>query len=469
MNSLKIRRDFVLKFLSCLAARLVFLALKITKRAGTTLPGKIALKIKPDILKIVSKGVKIVLVTGTNGKTTTCRILEQMLVNSNKSYFSNKAGANLITGIATSFILNSTIFGKCKKEFAVIECDENAFKNVSLNIKPDVVLITNVFRDQLDRFGEISQTLDAIKLSVSHLPESTICLCTDCSLTYSISKEYPNNKILTYGVNLPFDDKSSETDVSDAEYCIFCNTKYEYDYRTFGHLGGFKCPNCGYKRTTPDVAVEKIIDLKADYSVVSMNILGKTFETRVNVPGTYNIYNAAGAALALTEFGFKAEDIVKSIASFNSAFGRMEKWQNNGKNINMILIKNPAGFTQVTAHLSRIDTEFSAIFCLNDNISDGTDISWIWDVHFHDLFKSEHLKNVYMCGRRAYDLAVLFKYNGFPEDRINIIENEDYNKEVEIILEETKQRDVFIIPSYSSMMKQRSKIADAFGGKEFWE
>ena len=135
----------------------------------------------------------------------------------------------------------------------------------------------------------------------------------------------------------------------------------------------------------------------------------------------------------------------------------------------MILIKNPAGFTQVTAHLSRIDTPFSAIFCLNDNISDGTDISWIWDVHFHDLFNCENLKNVYMCGRRAYDLAILFKYNGFPEERINIIENEDYDKEIEIILEETKERDVFIIPSYSSMMKQRSKIAEAFGGKEFWE
>ena len=459
----------MLKFLSCLVARIVFLILKLTKRAGTTLPGKIALKIKPDILKQVSKGVKIVLVTGTNGKTTTCRILEQMLIDSNKTYFSNKAGANLISGIATSFILNSSVFGKCKKEFAVIECDENAFKNVSLNIKPEVVLVTNVFRDQLDRFGEVSQTLNAIKESVSHLPESTICLCTDCSLTYSISKEYANNKILTYGVNLPFDNKSSETDVSDAEYCIFCKTKYEYDYRTFGHLGGFKCPKCGYKREIPDVAVEEIVELKVDHSAVIMNILGEKFETRVNVPSTYNIYNAAGAALALTQLGFSAKEIVNSIASFKSAFGRLEKFTHNDKNISMILVKNPAGFTQVTAHLSRVEAPFSTIFCLNDNISDGTDISWIWDVHFHDLFNCENLKNVYMCGRRAYDLAILFKYNGFPEERINIIENEDYDKEVEIVLEETKERDVFIIPSYSSMMKQRSKIAEVFGGKEFWE
>ncbi len=459
----------MLRFLSCLVAKFIYFVLRVLGKAGTTLPGKIALKIKKDILKDVSKGVKVVLVTGTNGKTTTCRILEQMLIDSKKSYFSNKAGANLISGIATSFILNSNVFGKNKNEFAVVECDENAFKTVSLYLKPEVVLITNVFRDQLDRFGEVSQTLNAIKQSVSNLPDSTICLCTDCSLTYSISKEFPNNRIVTYGVNLPFDEKSAQTDVSDAEYCIFCQTKYEYNYHTFGHLGGFYCPNCGYKRVTPDVAVEEILELKSDYSLVTMNILGEKLETRVNVPGTYNIYNAAGAALALAQFGFSAKEIVKSIAGFDSAFGRMEKWTNNGKNISMILIKNPAGFTQVTAHLSRIDTDFSAIFCLNDNISDGTDISWIWDVHFHDLFNSEHLKNVYMCGKRAYDLAILFKYNGFDAEKINIIENEDYDKEIEIILEETKTRDVFIIPSYSSMMKQRSKIAQNFGGKEFWE
>lgn len=457
----------LIKFLSCLICRLTYFLLKLTKKGGTTLPGRIALKIKKDILKDVSKGVKIVLVTGTNGKTTSCRILEQMFIKENKSYFLNKSGANLITGITTSFIMNSSVFGKNKKEYAIVECDENAFKKVSLYLKPDVVLVTNIFRDQLDRYGEVTHTLGAIRESISNLPDTTLCLCTDCSLTYSLSKDFPDNKIYTYGVNLPFSSEASETNVSDAEYCIFCKTKYEYDYHTFGHLGGYKCPNCHYSRVMPDVAVEKIIEIAGDFSVVSLNIFGEVFETKVNVPGTYNIYNAAGAALALKCLGFEPKSIIEAIGEFDCAFGRMEKFTYNGHNVNMILVKNPAGFTQVTSHLSHITNNFSAIFCLNDNAADGRDVSWIWDVHFHNLFSSPYLKKVYTCGKRAYDMALLLKYNGYDEEKITVIENEDYDKEIEYIINE--ERDVFIIPTYTSMMEQRHKIAAKFGGKEFWE
>lgn len=454
-------------FLACLVCRITSFFLKITGRGGTTLPGRLALKVKKDVLKKVSKGVRVVLVTGTNGKTTTCRILEQMFIDSNKSYFLNKSGANLITGITTAFIMNSSIFGKCKKEMAIIECDENAFKKVSLYLNPEVVLVTNIFRDQLDRYGEVTHTLGAIRESISHLKDSTLCLCTDCSLTYSLSRDFKDLKIMTYGVNKPFDEDSGETNVSDAEYCIFCKTKYEYDYHTFGHLGGFKCPKCGYKRANPDVAVDDIIEIGVDYSVVSLNIFGDRFETKVNVPGTYNIYNAAGAALALKCLGFESKDIVNSIAGFDCAFGRMEKFTYNNHSINMILVKNPAGFTQVTAHLSRITNDFAAVFCLNDNAADGRDVSWIWDVHFHNLLSSPYLKKVYTCGKRAYDMALVLKYNGYDENKITVIENEDYDKEIEYIIKEDK--DVYIVPTYTSMMEQRHKIAAKFGGKEFWE
>ena len=457
-------------FLACLVCKITFFVLKITGRGGTTLPGRMALKIKPDILKKLSRNVNIVLVTGTNGKTTTCRILEQMFIDSKKSYFLNKSGANLITGITTSFIMNSSIFGKCKKENAIIECDENAFKKVSLYIEPKAVLVTNVFRDQLDRYGEVTHTLGAIRESISNLNSTTLCLCGDCSLTYSLSKDFADNeniKVLTYGVNVPFDSEVSETNVSDAEYCIFCKTKYEYDYHTFGHLGGFKCAKCGYSRVEPDVSVDEIIAIKADYSEVKLNVFGECFDTRVNVPGTYNIYNAAGAALALKVLGFEAESIVKSISEFDCAFGRMERFTYNNHNINMILVKNPAGFTQVTSHLSRIDNDFAAVFCLNDNAADGRDVSWIWDVHFHNLLSSPFLKKVYTCGKRAYDMALVLKYNGYDENKITVIENEDYDKEIECIIAEDK--DVYIVPTYTSMMEQRHKIAAKFGGKEFWE
>lgn len=454
-------------FLACLVCRLTAFFLKITGRGGTTLPGRMALKVKKDILAKVSKNVRVMLVTGTNGKTTTCRILTQTLEKKNISYFANKSGANLITGITTSFIMNSNIFGKNKNEMAVIECDENAFKKVSLYLKPEVVLVTNIFRDQLDRYGEVTHTLGAIRESISHLKDTTLCLCTDCSLTYSLSKDFENLNIKTFGVNKPFEEELSETNVSDAEYCIFCKTKYEYDYHTFGHLGAFRCPKCGYHRTVPDVGVDEIIEIKTNYSLISLNIFGEKFETKVNVPGIYNIYNAAGAALALKCMGFESKDIVNSIAEFNCAFGRMERFTYNGHNINMILVKNPIGFTQATAHLSRVTDDFAAIFCLNDNAADGRDVSWVWDVHFHNLFSSPYLKKVYTCGKRAYDMALVLKYNGYDENKITVIENEDYDKEIEYIIAEDK--DVYIVPTYTSMMEQRHKVAQKFGGKEFWE
>lgn len=453
----------MLTFISCVVCKITYLLLKLLGKNGSTLPGKLALKVKKDILKKTSVGTKIILVTGTNGKTTTCKILEQMMIDSKKAYFSNNSGANLIAGIATSFILNSSVFGKNKKDYAIVECDENAFKTVSLYLKPDVVLVTNLFRDQLDRFGEVTNTLSAIRDSIKNLEDTTLCLCADCSLTYSLSKDFPNLNIKTYGVDLPFDEDSSESTVSDAEYCIFCKDKYEFSYRTYGHLGGFKCNSCGYERVQPDVSVTKIIGINADSSDVVLKIYDKEFNTRVNVAGTYNIYNAAGSALALKSIGFESEEIVKTIENFDCAVGRMEKFYHGEKSINMILIKNPAGFTQVTAHLSKITSDFTAIFCLNDNIADGRDISWIWDVHFHKLLSSPYLKKVYTCGKRAYDMALLLKYNGYDAEKITVIENEDYDKEIEIIKQQ--ENDVFIVPTYTSMMAQRAKIAKAFGRK----
>ena len=453
----------MLTFISCIVCKFVYYTLKMLKKGASTLPGRLALKVKSDVLINAAKGVKVMLVTGTNGHTTTCRILEKALANCGKSYFINDSGANLIWGITTSFLMNCNIFGKNKKEYAIVECDENAFKTVSLYLKPEVVLVTNVFRDQLDRFGEISTTLSAIRTSISNLPNSAICLCADCSLTYSLSRDFPNNKIYTYGVNLPFDKNSLKTEVSDAEYCIFCKTKYDFSYKTYGHLGGFSCPSCGYSRNNPDVAVEEIIEIKTNYSKFKINLDGDAYDIKINVPGTFNVYNATGAAAALKCIGFDSKLIVDSLEQFDSAIGRMETFVFNNHDIGMMLVKNPAGFNQVVTHLSNRETEFSVVFCLNDNIADGTDISWVWDVNFDNLFESKNLINIYTCGKRAYDMALVLKYNGYDKNII-VIENEDYDKEIEYIMSEN--RDVVIVPTYTSLMKQRGKIASKFDRKD---
>lgn len=453
-------------FLSCLVCRIVTFILQKMGRGATSMPGKVALKVKRNVLRDLSKNTKVIIVTGTNGKTTSCRILEEGLIKTGKSYFINKSGANLITGVTAAFIMNSTIFGKCKKDYAIIECDENAFKEVSRYIRADVILVTNVFRDQLDRYGEVTHTLNAIKESVKNLPNAVVCLDADCSLTYSMSKEIPN-KIVTFGVNTPFDKDAKAPEISDAKYCIFCKHEYDYSYHTYGHLGGFECPHCGYKRPNPDFAITSVEELKPNHSIVVANLNGDERLFKVNIGGTYNIYNAIGCAAALTSLGLEKQDVISAIESFNGAFGRMEQFESNGNKINVILVKNPAGFSQTMSYLSSIEDDFTMIISLNDNGADGRDISWIWDVDFNDIFKKSNVKDIYVSGKRCYDMAIRVKYEGVGDREIKVIENEDYNKLVDIAT--SQGRDVYIVPTYTSMMTMRPVIAKRLGGKEFWE
>ncbi len=357
-------------FLCCLVCRFVHFVLQKLGRGATTLPGRVALKVKRNVLTDLSKDVKVIIVTGTNGKTTSCRIIEEGLKAAGKTYFINKSGANLITGITSSFIMNSTIMGKRKYEYAIVECDENAFREVSRYIRADVVLVTNVFRDQLDRYGEVTHTLNAIKESVKNLPNAVVCLDADCSLTYSMSKEIPN-KIVTFGVNVPFDSNAKAPEISDAKYCIFCKNEYDYTYHTYGHLGGFKCRHCGYSRPDPDFAVTSVAELKQNHSVVVASFNSSEYIVKVNIGGAYNVYNAIGCASALSAFGIDDKTIIKALEGFNGAFGRMEQFDCGDNKINVILVKNPAGFSQTMNFLKSIEDDFTMILSLNDNAADG--------------------------------------------------------------------------------------------------
>lgn len=452
--------------ISCLVCRFVHFVLQKMGRGATTLPGRVALKVKRNILSDLSKNVKVIIVTGTNGKTTSCRIIEEGLKTAGKTYFINKSGANLITGITSSFIMNSTVTGKNKYEYAIVECDENAFREVSRYIRADVVLVTNVFRDQLDRYGEVTHTLNAIKESVKNLPNATICLDADCSLTYSMSREIPN-KIITFGVNTPFEKNTKAPEISDAKYCIFCKNEYDYTYHTYGHLGGFVCKSCGYSRPNPDFAVTSVEELKQNHSVVIASFNGNKNLVKVNIGGAYNVYNAIGCAAGLSALGIDDATIIKALESFNGAFGRMEQFTSGENKINVILVKNPAGFSQTMSFLKSIDDDFTMILSLNDNAADGRDISWIWDVDFNGIFEKPNVKDIYVTGKRCYDMAIRVKYEGVGDREIKVIENEDYNKLVDIAT--SQGRDVYIVPTYTSMMAMRPTIAKRLGGKEFWE
>lgn len=433
-------------FIIILIVKFIQRFLKIIGKGATTLPGRIALFFKKDILLKLSKGVRVIMITGTNGKTTTARIVEEGLKISGKSYFINRSGANLITGITTSFISNSNIFGKCRKDYAIIECDENALKKVSVFIDADYLLVTNVFRDQLDRYGEVSSTLNAIKIGAENMKSCTLVLNTDDSLSFSLSRL--DNKFVSYGINCSVQYGGK----GDNEYCVFCRTKLKYDYKIYSHLGSYSCSFCGYGRQEPQYSVSEILQLSSDSSAVFASLNGKNAILRINLGGIYNVYNALGAAAVLSEIGVTAHQVEKALSGFEGAFGRMEDF---GKT-KMLLVKNPAGFTQTMNYISALDVE-NLIFVLNDNKADGSDVSWIWDAEIHI---NSSVKNIYAFGIRSGDMALRLKYEGFD---VQVIEN--YKQFYEIC----EREKTVIIPTYTAMMALRPYLAEKHKKEVFWK
>lgn len=438
--------------------------IRMLGRGGTDMPGRIAVKIYPELLKELSKDVTVYIVTGTNGKTTSSRMFEQCLKDSGKKYIANKTGANLLTGITAEFAVNSTLSGRMKYEYALIEADEAAFKKVGLYTNPSYVLVTNVFRDQLDRYGEVTSTLNNIKIGLLNSPNATVILNADCSLSTSLKDEIPN-ETLFFGVDVPIY-KEHINEVSDAPYCIKCQGEYKYEYRTYGHLGGYYCTNCGYRRPVPDISVTEVIKTDEKASTVVIDT-GKSRETvTINLPGGYNIYNAVGVtALAITA-GFTSSQAGQALSQFECGFGRMERFNIGGNEVQIILIKNPAGCNQVLNFLSNLTTPSAFTVCLNDNAADGTDISWIWDVNFEDLLECRSmLTSLYISGKRADDMALRFKYAGFDTDMIHVIK--DYDKLIDAI--ENQDNPCYIMPTYTAMLDLRDRITKRFGLKEYWE
>lgn len=406
---------------------------------ATTLPGRIALSLRYDILNRLSRGVKVIIITGTNGKTTSARIVEEGLKRAGKSYFVNRSGANLITGITTSFIMNSNWRGRCKTEYAVIECDENAFVTVSRYLDAQIVLVTNVFRDQLDRFGEVDHTLSAIRQSVENLPSARLVLNADCSMTNSLTRD----GTVTFGVDVPM---PCGSEVLDGTHCSLCGEKLIYSHRTYAHLGCYRCEGCGFCRGRLNYAATSVFEQSEGGSTIVIN--NKTL-AKINLGGMYNIYNAMGAYAALITAGIGERKALDALEHFGGAFGRMERFGN----ARMILVKNPAGLSQTCRHIQDIKGKKTMIFCLSDKEADGRDISWIWDA---DIIAQG---DIYVSGRRSGDMLLRLKYEGIDAKITDDV--------LQTVLE--TKGDVYIIPTYTAMMEIRPQFAKHYGKKEFWK
>lgn len=447
-------------------------------RGGTSFPGKAAMVLKKDLLTVVSQDVASIVVTGTNGKTTTAAMLESALRCAGLETVSNRSGANLLSGVTAELAACTDWRGRAVKHYAVIECDEGALHQVVPLLRPKVIIVTNLFRDQLDRYGEVMHTLEAVRRGIEQVPEAVLCLNADDSLTASLALDLPN-PVAWFGIGIGVeagdpeqnsgqDFGNEESSVSDARYCIRCGTEYVYSFRTFAHLGGFRCPACGYARPDPDVEITSIDSM--DYTGTRVHM---RFEKRsvgmvpVNIaaPALYNIYNAAAAACSAQAAGISLQAVLKALASTSGAFGRMETFEPGGAAAQMILVKNPAGCNQALDYLCSLKKPYALILCLNDRDADGHDISWIWDVDYEKLCQHPFLQGIYVWGIRAEDLQLRLKYAGIPESRIRHIRK----KETLLMIIRGSKVPVFILPNYTAMLPLRELLQKETGKAEFWK
>ena len=447
-------------FLAILLCKLARAALRLLGRGGTALPGSLALKLCPDIVARLSRPLKTIMVTGTNGKTTTCRMIERMLGDAGCDCMANRSGSNLERGIAADLCANAGLTGRPRKRVAVIECDEAAFKRVCGEMKPAAVVVTNIFRDQLDRYGEVTHTLESIRIGLERAGGALVCLNADDSLVASLAPDAAD-RVRFFGIDVPLGEASA---VSDAPRCIICGAEYEYKYHTFAHLGGFCCPKCGYSRTEPEVAVVGVDSLGPEGSVAEIRVDGEIYTAPVSLPGAYNLYNAAAAIAGVTALGVGAESAIKSLAHIESGFGRMERFELGEAKVTMVLVKNPAGCDRALEYLAAVP-EAAAVFCLNDGAADGTDVSWIWDAGFERLFSGGPRREIIVSGTRADDMRLRLKYAGADDGDVRTVRG---TAELAGAIAALRGQ-VCVMPTYTAMLPLRAELASRVGRKEFWK
>lgn len=451
------RKISIKTIISILSAKFTLFLTKTILKGGTTFPGRVALKIDKNILSKVSKGYKVILVTGTNGKTTTTSMIYNIIKESGHPVITNNTGANLFPGIVTTFVDNYKFGSKVKDNYAVIEVDEANLKYITEYITPEVITVTNLFRDQLDRYGEVYTTLNKILEGIYNVPETTLVLNGDESL---LGKLDLKNPVHFYGFDKAVNDNKTIEINADAKFCKFCKTPYEYNFVTYNHLGDFYCPNCGYKRSDLMYAVTDIIDINADSSTIKFNDL----EVSINQSGTYNIYNGLCAYSIAKELGIDDSVIKKSLENQSSSFGRQETINVEGKDVKIFLVKNPAGYNQSLDTICLNKERFAAAFLLNDNYADGQDVSWIWDVDFEKLTET-NIDEVYISGLRAYDMAVRLKTAGLDPNKFVI--EEQYEALTEAIKNGRCDK-LYILATYTAMINYRKYLHSKGYIKNLW-
>lgn len=423
--------------LALLTARLLtFLIRFFGKGKGSSLPGRVALKIYPGLIRECKSRIKlgVIMVTGTNGKTTTNNMIARVLEGSGFSVLVNREGANLVTGIATVFANGTDILGRDRIDYACLEVDEAAFPHVASQVNPQYVVVTNFFRDQLDRYGELDKTVSLVRNAIKEMTSVKLILNADDPLVAQLGRGNSLEAVF-YGVAEQKDIIRYGSASREAKFCPFCGQELVYSYYLYSQLGCYVCPGCNFSRPDPDVEGVSLQIAPNDTSCKVKFRQGSAVPLKISVYGIYNLYNALAAYTTTLLLDIDRYRAAELLLTYQPATGRMERFHYQSKTVYLNLVKNPTGFNEaLEALVNMAKGQVDVLIAINDNDADGKDISWLWDVDFEILEDQQEKFRQFVCsGQRAEEMALRLKYAGISQSKI--IVQRDFKKAVGKVLE----------------------------------
>jgi UDP-N-acetylmuramyl tripeptide synthase len=446
------------------AARAIGAASRASGRGGgTTLPGRVLLRLAPDAISRLGSGLDrgVTLVSATNGKTTTAGMIAAILEGEGRDPVHNRAGSNMTWGIATALLEQQGSEG-------LFEVDEAWLPKVAAELDPTLIVLGNLFRDQLDRYGELEVLADEWARAVAErVGRTRFVLNADDPLIADLGRDAEERRregVAYFGIEDASQALPELQHAFDAKHCRRCGHPYEYERAFVGHLGHYSCPNCGAARPAPDVAASAIELHGMEGSTVAVRTPAGELTLDLPLPGLYNVYNALAAAAAGLELGAAEERIPAALGHARGAFGRVETVEVGGKRVSILLIKNPAGANEVLRTLRlEEDGGLDLWVGLNDRIADGRDVSWIWDADFELLAAS--VRRVTCAGTRAPEMALRLKYAGLPQDAIEV--EPEIGRSLDAALDAAPER-LFALPTYTALLELHRLLSSRGLTEEFW-
>jgi len=440
---------------------------KSGRGGGTTLPGRVLLRMEPEAIAALGAGLErgTTIVSATNGKTTTAGMIAAILGADGRNPVHNRAGSNMTWGVATALL-------EQRGEEGLFEVDEAWLPRVAEQLDPSLIVLGNLFRDQLDRYGEMEALADDwAKTVAERVGHTGFVLNADDPLIADLGRDREGVRrdgVLYFGID---DDSQALPELQhafDAKHCRRCGHPYAYARAFVGHLGHYSCPNCGAERPRPEVAATAIELRGMDGSRATVRTPQGEMRLELPLPGLYNVYNALAAVAAGLRLGVEPERIAAALGEMRAAFGRVETIEVDGVPVSILLIKNPAGANEVlrTLMLESREGQGEGIdlwIALNDRIADGRDVSWIWDADFELL--AGGVRRVVCSGTRAPEMALRLKYAGWPEEKIEVVPGISDSLDAAVA---GAQRRLFALPTYTALLELRKLLADRGLAKEFW-